>query len=305
MRNRGSLPVLRLAPVLWLAACAGSTVGSGVGDAVLTRPPYAAGRQLGPGAVITHLPIEYVAGASNPEAFDPSAHSAAVTGLLEAMNARTGSLLGQPLPTVAMRGTPPDVRFGCVTSLDDECDVDGPVRGGRREMHLAVSRPSTSWKQWLTGALRDEGATHALVLTIEIADYWPRQKNLLGTKEIELGSGYAMPLPWLTGLDRPVSVIQLTGALVDSTGRAVRIGAEGMLARRTDLLLGSIGAQVLITEADVAALRTAAREDLPGRPLVWEAAIDNLIETLTGLDAARMANGAEPARTVRNPLGRQ
>lgn len=40
-----------------------------------------------------------------------------------------------------------------------------------------------------------------------------------------------------------MNVLQLTGALIDRDGKAVRIGAEGMLARRTRLLVSSIGGQ--------------------------------------------------------------
>ncbi|HZA51832.1 MAG TPA: hypothetical protein VE549_13900 [Myxococcaceae bacterium] len=39
-----------------------------------------------------------------------------------------------------------------------------------------------------------------------------------------------MSLPWLTSLETPVSVLQLTGALIDRSGQAVRIGAEGSAA---------------------------------------------------------------------------
>lgn len=286
------------------AACAGATVGSGVGDAVLTRPPFMAGRLPAADAVIAHAPIAYQAGAVNPGSFDPE--EAAVAGLVADMNAYLDDMLGRPPVTaeVAERGDRPDVLFSCVTDVLDECDEDGAVRDGRREMRLAVTRATTQWTHWVAAALAQGRATHALLLTVEVGEYWPRQKNLLGAKEIELGPDHVVSLPWLTGLDRPVSVIQLTGALVDSTGRAVRIGAEGMLARRTNLLIGAIGGQVLITDEDVATLRTAVREDLPGRPLVWQAALHDLIEGLTGRDAGFMADGGAPAPAVRNPLSR-
>jgi hypothetical protein len=287
------------------AACAGATVGSGVGDAVLTRPPFTAGRLPAADVVIGHTPVVYQPGAVNVASFDPK--ETAVAELVANMNAYLAGMLGRrPLTAeIAERGDRPDVQFSCVTDAIDECDEDGAVRDGRREMRLAVTRATTQWTYWLAEALSSERATHAILLTVEIGEYWPRQKNLLGAKEIELGPDHVVSLPWLTGLDRPVSVIQLTGALVDSTGRAVRIGAEGLLARRTNLLIGSIDAQVLITDEDVAALRTAVRDDLPGRPLVWQAALHDLIEGLTGRDAGSMADGGAPAPAARNPFGRQ
>jgi hypothetical protein len=85
------------------------------------------------------------------------------------------------------------------------------------------------------------------------------------------GAGYGAYrlVPWLTSLETPVSVIMLTGALVDGDGRAVRICTEGMLARRTCLLASSVGAQALIRDDNVYELRSSRRDDLPGHPLDW------------------------------------
>ncbi|HSM60010.1 MAG TPA: hypothetical protein VK849_04395, partial [Longimicrobiales bacterium] len=59
-------------------------------------------------------------------------------------------------------------------------------------------------------------------------------------------------------------------------------GAEGLLARRTDLKLSAIGAQELVTDEDVERLLTERRDDLPGAPLVWQAALRNLVAGLLG-----------------------
>jgi hypothetical protein len=79
-----------------------------------------------------------------------------------------------------------------------------------------------------------------------------------------------------------VSVLQLTGALVDRNGRAIRIAAEGILARRTSLPASSVGLQALLTDEEVEQARTVRRDDLPRRPLVWKAALDDLMEALLG-----------------------
>ncbi len=104
---------------------------------------------------------------------------------------------------------------------------------------------------------------------------------------MRLGDGYDVPVPWLTSLDQPVSVLQLTGALVGRDGPAVRIGAKGLVVRRTHLLVSSMGAQALIRDEDVESLRTRRRDDLPGRPLVWQAALRSLVAELT--DDGRLA----------------
>jgi hypothetical protein len=149
-------------------------------------------------------------------------------------------------------------------------------------MKLAIGRPSESWTAAARSAMASANATRALLLTLEIGQYLPRQTGWRGDKSVEMGTSYTVELPWLTSLETPVSVVQLTGALVDTAGRAVRIGAEGMLARRTPFLASTLGAQALISDADIEALRSARREDLPGRPLVWQVAIRALVAQLTG-----------------------
>jgi hypothetical protein len=62
----------------------------------------------------------------------------------------------------------------------------------------------------------------------------------------------------------------------------VRIGAEGLLARRTNLLAGAVGARRLVTDEDIEALLTSRREDLNGQPLVWKVAMRNLVAGLIG-----------------------
>ena len=126
------------------------------------------------------------------------------------------------------------------------------------------------------------GVPNALVITVEVSDYYIRQQGLPGRKAVELGTGYTIDVPWLTGLNTPVNVLQLTGALISTDGTAVRIGAEGMLARHTGMMIGALAAQRMITEDDVNQLRTARRGSLPGQPLVWQVALRNLVAQLTG-----------------------
>ena len=122
--------------------------------------------------------------------------------------------------------------------------------------------------------------THAMVITFEIAPFWPRQTGLRGDKVVDLGTGHSQELPWLTSLDDPIWVIELTGALLDSTGHAVRIGAEGLFAKRTRFALSAIGGTESVREEDIAQLRALRREDLPSEPLVWHAALEALVRGL-------------------------
>jgi hypothetical protein len=119
-------------------------------------------------------------------------------------------------------------------------------------------------------------------VTLEVGQYLAKQQGWRGTKVVEMGTGRVDTLPWLTGLETPVGVLQLTGAVVDSAGRAVRIGAEGILARRTRLVVGAVGGQELLSDEDVERARTLRRDDLPGRPLAWQVAMRHLVAQLAG-----------------------
>ena len=149
-------------------------------------------------------------------------------------------------------------------------------------MRLAVERPSPGWIARNAALLDSAGASHTLVITLEVGQYWTRQSGLRGSKSVELGTGYVMPLPWLTSLEAPVSVLQLTGALVSRDGKAARIGAEGLLAVRSPIVASGLGAQRLFTEDDVQQVRTLRRVDLPGQPLAWRAGLCQLLVQLAG-----------------------
>jgi hypothetical protein len=271
---------------LCASACAttGATLNSGVGDKMLEHPPWFAGRNDPVSShAIGHFPIAYQRGAGQSVMFEPEGRGSSPMGkLLVEMNSYLDSLRGRnandgDLPNGAI---PPDVMFGCVTAPDGDCLENGDSLR-TEEMRLAVGRPSKAWIEWASTTAGSDSVTHTLVLTVELSQYLLRQKGILGKKILELGTGYTVNFPWLTSLDTPVQVVQLTGALMGRDGRAVRIGAEGMLARRTDLLTSSIGGQSLITDEEIARLRDQRRDDLPGQPLVWQVAMRNLVIALT------------------------
>ncbi len=300
--RQAALLVIALFAMLGFAGCAttGATFRSGVGDSFPERPPYRAGSNVGvtSSTRVAILPVAYQRGASQADIFDPSSAPASpISALLAEMNAYVDSLTRAAGGTVAVRiaapaGTPPDVRFGCVQDASDDCaspSEPGPaVRNFDTEqprMRLSVGRPAPEWTAAARSALEQSGAQQSLVLTLEVGQYWITKTGWLNRKSIALGTGYSVPLPWLTSLESPVNVLQLTGALMDRDGLAVRIGAEGLLARRTPLVLSSMGAQALISDDDVQQLRSLRRDDLPGQPLVWRAALRRLVSDLTAQPA--------------------
>ena len=268
-------------------ACAGTTIGSGVGDSYLERPPFYAGAPVATTDRIGHLGIAYQRGATQEAMFEPANESGSpIAALLRDMNAYLDSLGAsvRATPSSVMPGRAPDVMFSCETTPDGDCATadEGVLADRAEKMRLAVARPAAEWTAALTSALDAAGASRALVLTLEVGDYRMTQKSWRGDKAVFLGTNYSVNVPWLTSLETPVNVLQLTGALIDREGKAVRIGAEGLLARRTRLLVSSIGGQELISDEDVQRLRTARREELPGQPLVWHVALRNLVAQLTG-----------------------
>lgn len=286
-----------------LAGCAstGATFKSGVGDTFLEHPPYYGGRAMSTVArdssAIGYLPVAFQRGASQPAIFDPRTGAGTpMDRLLDEMNSYLDSLSpGTRLVTAsgsakgapAKAAVPPDVRFGCLTENmvpDEDCaDRGGGVLGrSPQQMMLSVGRPSPEWITW-NAALASSANTHrTLVITVEVGQYQMRQEGLLGKKFVELGTNHRVSLPWLTSLETPVSVLQLTASLVDRGGKAIRIGAEGFYPRRTGLLISALGGQELLSDEDVSAVRSARRDDLPGSPLAWQVAMRELVSRVTG-----------------------
>jgi hypothetical protein len=277
--------------VMFATACAstGATFRSGVGDSFPDGPPYYAG-VVGDTGAIGHAPITYQRGATQSAMFDPrDGAGTPVAALLADMNRFLDSVSWVPLASSAMQKNaalvPPDVRFGCETDTrlpDADCvDRDGALGRGRLPMHLAIGRPSPEWIEWNRKVMIDCGVTRSLIITLEVSQYLTRQRGWTGGKEVELGTNNVAKLPWLTSLETPVTVLQLTGAVVDRDGKAIRIGAEGFYVRRTRLGISAIGGQELLGDEDLVKARELRRDDLAGSPLAWRVALGNLVAGLT------------------------
>ncbi len=298
-----TIPALALAALLvTLAACAstGATFGSGVGDAYFERPPYTAGAPMtmvgADSGRIAHLSIAFQRGAAQEPMFDPrSGRGTPMDSLLEEMNAwldgnsvSTRLVAGSDSAlSLSERRVPPDVRFGCIPEYGapgNDCAERGDSALGRepQRMLLAVGRPSAAWTVWIGDAMRVSPVERVLVITLEVGNYLMKQEGLSGTKVVELGTGNRARLPWLTSLETPVSVLQLTAALVDGAGKAIRIGAEGFYALRTRLVVSAIGGQEILGDDDVRAAGSLRRDDLPGAPLAWQVALRELVGRVTG-----------------------
>jgi hypothetical protein len=311
MPTNKTIPAVALAALLvTLAACAstGATFGSGVGDAYLERPPYTAGAPMtmvgADSGRIGHLPIAFQRGAVQESMFDPrSGRGTPMDSLVTEMNAwLDGISVSERLeagvdsaPSRSEPRVPPDVRFGCIPEYGapgNDCAErgDSALVRGPQQMLLAVGRPSAAWTAWIGDAMRASHVDRVLVITLEVGNYLMKQEGLLGTKVVELGTGNRAQLPWLTSLETPVSVLQLTAALVDGAGKAIRIGAEGFYALRTRLVVSAIGGQEILGDGDVRAAGSFRREDLPGAPIAWQVALRELVGRVTGREVSTTAS---------------
>jgi hypothetical protein len=149
-------------------------------------------------------------------------------------------------------------------------------------MVLHVRRPSAAWQQAMASLLVREGATHAILVSLGVSQYPKGREGAFG-KKVVLGTGHEEPVRFLTAEDKLLEVLQLTGVLVNAQGQVVRAGAEGILARDTPFAAQVFDVEKMLDDRALqAVLTTERRKDLPGEPMKWQAALDNLLWQLRG-----------------------
>jgi len=112
--------------------------------------------------------------------------------LVAEMNAYLDSLAAsvKVFPASAEVGSAPDIHFGCRPAvIGGDCIGDGD-ENGNHELELSVGRPSQDWIGWLGTALDSTSHDKAFLVTLELGQYWPRQKGLSLGKEVRLGSDH-------------------------------------------------------------------------------------------------------------------
>ena len=300
--QRGARRTAGAAVLLLTAGCV-STAGTGSGpvrEAYLSQAPHYAPTGAGsvlPAVPIGVLPVTFQKHSIRPVLDPPSGAGSALALLIDDMNAYLDTLAREPGVTFApLRGeagpnvaaTPraaqaPDVRFGCVLTAGVaifDCppghDIENSGIRPFAPTRLSVAPASSEWTEWATGTMQNTQNASMLVLTVDVGIYRPRQDVYRREKWVELGTNHLMPLPWLTPIYE-VTVLQLTGALVDAQGRVVRIGVEGLYARVPRHLENV----EVLEEANMHELRTMRRSDLPGQPLAWKVAMQEMVRQIT------------------------
>lgn len=144
-------------------------------------------------------------------------------------------------------------------------------------MMLHLDRPSDAWRA-AVGELADaEQADRLLVIRLGFSQYPKADQGVFG-KKVVLGTSYEEPIRFLSAVDNPVEVVHLTGALVRSDGTVMRAGAEGIAGYDAPFMLQVVDAGRDVTPEAIEFLLTEdRREDLPGYPLKWQAALEQLV----------------------------
>ncbi len=207
----------------------------------------------------------------------------ALQPLLAAMNARLEKgarckpLAGIPLPEdgapILYAGS--NDGEGASPGHNDDDDQHGQSR-----MILSIEPPSKEWRADLARVLQENTVQQLLIIRLGLADYPQSSRGVFG-KRVILGTGHERPLKFVTPTDQQIPVLQITGLRLDRDGRILRAGAEGIIARESGLVVRMVlRATELLSPEDLRNAVAARRDDLPGRPLTWEVAFDELVARL-------------------------
>jgi len=271
------------------AAVASAAVGAGRTDRLDGAPYYKSYQKNVPDGAVVTPPVRLDPSAD--DAFGDLGRPQSLRLLLEALNRHLATLeWARPHDIELPEDGAPQVYVG---SADGEhapaaaaMEMDGLDERAPMIIHLQF--PSKAWRQAAGTVLADQGAQGAVVLTLGFSEF---PKSYKGTfrKRVVLGTGYETDIRFLSPELEPVHVLYVTGALVDLEGKVIRAGAEGILSEDAPFWAQSIGAQKEIdTDMVLRLLEEERREDLPGHPLTWQVALENLLAQLLG----------EPSRVI-------
>lgn len=147
-------------------------------------------------------------------------------------------------------------------------------------MVLFLEKPSKAWQATASKLMAGQGLEYLVLVGLSVSQY-PKGRSGVFAKNVLLGTGYEQPVKFLTAEDKLMEVLQVTGILVDTQGRVVRAGAEGVMAQDTPFLAQVVDATKMLDDAAIRkVLATVRRDDLPGAPLSLDVALDNLVGQL-------------------------
>lgn len=147
-------------------------------------------------------------------------------------------------------------------------------------MIVHYAKPATGWKSAAGELAMREGATRIVVTQLDFVQYPKADKGFFG-KKVVLGTHHEQDVRFLSALDKPIEVLQLSGAVLDTNGRELCAGAEGIVGSDAPFWVQVLEAGKDIDDESLArVLHTERREDVPGAPLAWQVAADQLLWNL-------------------------
>ena len=268
------------------------------------KPPYYHGKRPELSAPIAWTPIMtpsmralFTRGGEAP--------SGEMRTLLDSLNTRLATMLGERTRVdsaqleslLGEKSGAPDVTFGCEPDFAGEGARVGKYYHSAgcadlekdQQAHnvLVVQNPTKQWRERAAAEIARDSARYLLIVSLRIADQYPWSG--WSGKGVRLGTGYDVDLPWLSSVDRPVTVVQLVGTIVNAEGKIVRSGAEGLLASKPGAIATLLGGQQAVSDRQLAELVFATRrDDLPGQPLAWEVALRTLVSELTNREVVAL-----------------
>jgi len=287
MKNNKWLTVALILSLALITSCAGIFSGMRSSSTkVMNKAPYYDGKKVAITGQVGLLPAEF--DVRLYKAFFEDERKAALEPLLDGIDAYAGKIAGlKPLTFIDLDPEKaPDVYMGNVDAFNSPTTrTSSGNEEDKTQMVLYRLAPSKAWKDSLLARAAKENVDYFLYITVGFGEYFMRMKNLLGSKELQLGTGNSEPSKWLSDLDAPADVLQVTGALLDKNGKIVRCGAEGIIAKKTGFLKSLVDIRDLISDEEIAhVINQDRRTDLTGEPLKWEAAVQNLVAQLLGDD---------------------
>lgn len=135
-------------------------------------------------------------------------------------------------------------------------------------------------EDWLARLEAQPGAAAYLWVRLALVNY-PRADEGPFAKKAILGEGHEVPQSYFRTELQPLQVLQVTAVLLAPDGRVLAAGAEGIHAMDTSVTAQLSDLQKQIDSGKLpAVLAETRRDDLPGRPLKWVAALDTLVARL-------------------------
>lgn len=147
-------------------------------------------------------------------------------------------------------------------------------------MIVHFAKPSPVWKEALRITADAAGASRVVVTRLGIVQYPKADDGIFG-KKVVLGTHHENRVRVLSAIDKPIEVLQLAGVVLDANGSELCAGAEGIVGNDAPFWVQVLEAGKDIDDELIAhVLTTERRDDVPGAPLNWQVAADQLLWNL-------------------------